>query len=365
MLVRLGSVALFALLAVTAAACAPGDEPSHDADDDAVTVDTKNAAARAQYDANVAFASSYTARCSRSSEDRRPRVLVTAYGRFMSITDNATGHIVSTLVPSAAYPMTAAPPAGQVDPPAPQLSVGTTTLDVPGIGPVDVCGMILPVFWDMSAILVAKELESFAPSLVVMDGVASPTQPLWLELGATNRAQDSVDGSNNLEPKSDAKQPKLVPEASAAEETRGNLLSWNAVLGAVRNAVQAHADDTDKGTKLGQLLLGAQTMPIRPDNAYLCNNLTYVTGYLMDHPGKTITLLSADPPLEGRVNELKISISKNLSNVPRVFLHWPSKMADRHHAAGAEVLKAVIAAQLSATAAGDLPTSGNAQGAQH
>ena len=49
----------------------------------------------------------------------------------------------------------------------------------------------------------------------------------------------------------------------------------------------------------------------------------------------------------------------DLTKVPRVFVHWPSEMADKHHAAGADVMKAIIAAQLTAIKRGDKPTVGD------
>ena len=46
--------------------------------------------------------------------------------------------------------------------------------------------MILPVYWDLAAILIAKEMDSFEPAFVMMNGVAGQRQPIWIELGATN-----------------------------------------------------------------------------------------------------------------------------------------------------------------------------------
>jgi len=73
-------------------------------DDDSVVIDTSDPVARAQYDANVSFASRYRARCSKTSG--RPRVLVTGFGRFLDNETNATGQLVSAMV-SATYPRTA------------------------------------------------------------------------------------------------------------------------------------------------------------------------------------------------------------------------------------------------------------------
>ena len=96
----------------------------------------------------------------------------------------------------------------------------------------------------------------------------------------------------------------------------------------------------------------------RSSNTYLCNNVTYVTGYLMSHPGRTVRLLKASPAVRGSVNEVRIAMKTDLTAVPRVFVHWPSEMASKHHAAGAEVMKSILDAQLVALARGDKPTVG-------
>jgi hypothetical protein len=330
-------------------------------DEDEVKVDTRTPAARRQYDANVAFAMSYAPRCART-DTGNPRVLLTGFGRFMSIDDNATGRIVSKVVPSALYPQTTAPAAGVVDPPAPQLSVGTTTLVLPGSGPVDVCAMILPVYWDLAAILIAKEMDAFDPSFVMMNGVAGRRQPLWVELGSTNRAAPLDDGSNQLRPAISGtdRHAKIVETASRDEDARANILSWRAVEGAARAAIASHADDVDQDTRLGDLLPDVKLAGFpRSSNTYLCNNVTYVTGYLMSHPASPVRLLRASPALPGAVNSVRVEMRADLRAVPRVFVHWPSEMATKHHAAGAEIMKAILDAQLAALARGDVPTRGD------
>src|SRR5262245_43547075 len=128
---------LSASLVMLLAACGlQSAAPDAESGSDAVVVDTSTAEARAQYDANVAFAVSYQPRCIASGS--RPRVLITGYGRFMSNTHNATGEMVSAIA-GVAYPFTRPPPAGQIDPPAPQTRVTLTTVTLPQIGEVDVC----------------------------------------------------------------------------------------------------------------------------------------------------------------------------------------------------------------------------------
>jgi hypothetical protein len=205
-------------------------------------------------------------------------------------------------------------------------------------------------------------MDAFAPSFVMMNGVAGARQPLWVELGATNRAAPLDDGSNQLRPAvsgTDA-YAKIVETAPREEDARANLLSWRAVESAARTTIARHAADMDQDTRLGDLLEGVKLAGFpRNSNTYLCNNVTYVTGYLMSHPRKQVRLLKASPAVRGAINEVKIAMNADLRAVPRVFVHWPSEMATKHHAAGAEVMRAILDAQLTAMAHGDAPTPGD------
>ncbi len=329
---------------------------------DEVRVDTGTPEARRQYDANVTFALGYEARCPRGPATR-PRVLVTGFGRFMSITDNATGRIVSTMVPEAPYPETTPPPAGEVDLPEPQLSVGSRIMTFPGLdGDVEVCAMVLPVYWDLAAVLVAREIEAFQPSFVMMNGVAGSRQPIWLELGAVNAAARLADGSDQLRPfgRDDASRVPLVENAAPEDRARPNLLSWSAAHDAAAAAAEANASKIEEGVRFGDVLQGVVYAGFpRESNTYLCNNITYTTGYVMDRPGRRVRLLRASTRVVGRPNWVDLSLEGDFSNVPRVFVHWPSELASVHREAGADVMKALIGAQLSALAKGDTPTRGD------
>lgn len=318
--------------------------------DNEVKVDTRSPEARRQYDANVAFVSRYKAACSRGTSTR-PRVLVTGFGRFMRVANNATGRIVSALVPAVKYPETEAPAPGEVDPPAAQLAVAQSVLDVPGIGEVDVCAMILPVYWDLAAILIAKEAQAFEPSMVLMNGVAGERQPLWIELGATNRAAILDDGSNQLRPAvgPNDTHAKIVETASESEQAQGNLLSWRTVEAAASEAIDEHAEERDGDERFGDIVHGVKLAGFpRSSNTYLCNNVTYVTGWLMSHPRREIRLLRATPAVPGKPNAVPVKIAADLSHTPRVFVHWPSALAEKHHDAAADVMRRIIGAQLGA-----------------
>lgn len=354
-------------IAIAMAACSAetGDLDGGGSAEDEVRVDTSSPVARAQYDANVAFANSYKPRC-RVQNARYPRVLVSGYGRFLYITDNATGRTVSHAVPAATYPLTDAPAAGSIDPPGPQLSVGTSLVTLPSGAKVNLCGMILPVYWDLAAILVAKEIDSFSPELVVMNGVAGSTQPLWLELGAMNRAGADLDGSGNVGAKTSA--AGTAPLVTGAPFSRGNLLSWKPVRSALEAEIVAQSRDA-KGasTGFGDIVEGVRYAGFpRTSNDYLCNNVTYTVGLLMDSPKKTINLLQSSTKVASKPNSVPTTMKGDFRTTPRVFVHWPSSLVggptesallDR----AAAVLLRLVDAQLAATKAGgaSAPTRGD------
>lgn len=323
-------------------------------------VDTSSPLGRAQYDANLAFAKSYKPRCAPKTPGR-PRVIVTGFGRFMSVDNNATGRMVSALS-GVAYPETTAPAAGNVDAPAPQLAVGTTTLDLPNAGKVDVCAMILPVYWDLAAVLIAKEVDSFGPSFVLMNGVAGDRQPTWIELGSVNRAAPLDDGSNQLRPavgKNQSYAP-IVANASKADGARGLFLSWDHVHTAAAAAIAKHAGDMEGEERFDAFVSGVELAGFpRESNTYLCNNVTYVTNYLMSYPGKSVSLMQASVKKAGVANDLAVVIKRDVRSVPRVFMHWSSALSGTHVTAGADVMRAVIDAQLTAKSAGEAPSLGD------
>lgn len=347
------------LVCLAAAACSePEGEavspaaPLPGASEDDVKVDTSTKKARAQYDANVAFARSYKPRCKASGASRR--VLLTGFGRFLTIGDNATGRMLEGLVPSAVYPETSPPAPNAVDPPGPQLSVGSGSLELAGLGAVDVCALILPVYWDLAAILIAKELDSFRPDLVVMNGVYPGATWLTLELGTVNRAVPEKDGSGNLSPIAGRGGEgfwgfaPLIDGLPASDDARGLLLSYPEVRAAAEAAIVVRGDDQEGGRSLREVLTSVKYGGFPRDNTYLCNNTAYTTGYLLDHPGKTVPLLRASKPLAGRINKVDTRVTFDGRDVPRVFVHWPDALVGEHLRSAGDVLKAIVAAQLQA-----------------
>ena len=354
-LVALALGACSVLAACSAESDPEGDDPSL-SEENAVRVDTSSPQARAQYDANVAFVNGYRARCTAPRTGKK-RVLVTGFGRFQSITDNATGRMVAGLLPDLAYPETAAPPAGEIDPPAKQLAVGFGTVRLPISGDVEVCAMVLPVFWDLAAVLAAKEIEAFGPDMVLMNGVAGGRQDVWIELGAVNKAATLDDGSDQLRPLPDDPS-RQAPILTRGPAERANLLSWSSTLAAAKASREASADEREGGVRFGDVVLGAKLAGYpRGSNTYLCNNITYVVGYLMDNPGTTVSLLRASVRVAGKSNDVRARISRDMRTTPRVFMHWPSELARVHTARGRGLMLGVIDAQI-AHPASDAPTRG-------
>lgn len=333
------------LLAAGLCACASETDSSQVSD---VTVRTEDELQWAQYVANVAMAESYVPTCWHDPASSVPRVLVTGFGRFLDNVENATGRTVAALVPGLEYPLTAKPPAGRIDDPAAQLRVAQATLELPGVGTVEACGMVLPVFWDLAALLVLMEAQSFAPDFVLMNGIAGYRQPIWLELGSTNAAMALPDGSGILLPVEDG--APLLEGLPASDQARGLLLSWTAVRSAAEGRVAELANQTDpSGVGFGSLVQGVRYAGYpRESNTYLCNNTTFVVSYLLDHPGQSFRLLEPSKPRAGGPTGVDFMLTTDLQASPRVFVHWPSALAGEHLARAASVMGSIIGSQLGA-----------------
>jgi pyrrolidone-carboxylate peptidase len=341
------------LLPMSFGACSgagEADEPERSVSEP-VTVDTRTLLARAQYDANVAFAHNYRSRCDLAAPGMR--VLVTGYGRFQGNLDNATGRIVEALV-GAPYPSTQAPAFGLVDPPAQQTSVRTKTVSRRGVGPVSICGMILPVYWDLAPILLAREIEAFRPDFVVMNGVATGRLhlPMRVELGSTNIATtDAPDGSGNLRAFDEGAkvETKVIPEGP---KTIASLLAWERVRSALAAGVRKRAGLASNvtGVDFGGYPSSWLT--------YLCNNLIYVTNYLMDQPSLSVSLLHPAVKRSALDVGVSVSLSDDYRSTPRVFIHWPD-LPRENHADAAFALLEGIDAQLVSLRLGETPTRGD------
>lgn len=60
----------------------------------------------------------------------------------------------------------------------------------------------------------------------------------------------------------------------------------------------------------------------RGGNTYLCNNVTYVMNYLMDRPGKRVTLLKALDRTGPADDYIRLALKADMRKTPRVFMHF-------------------------------------------
>jgi hypothetical protein len=74
-----------------------------------------------------------------------------------------------------------------------------------------------------------------------------------------------------------------------------------------------------------------------------------------------VTLLKASTPLSGKPNSVTVKIARDVRSVPRTFLHWPSTLAGKHIDDAADVMRAVLDAQLSTSQAPTIGTNAMAE----
>jgi hypothetical protein len=358
MSMRIGSLLLpLGLALVSLAACGGETESDPSQEESDVVVDTKSELAWKQYVANIRFAESWVPRCTPLDDGvYRPRVLVTGFGRFLSNRENATGRIVSRLLPGLEYPLTDPPAAGEIDDPAAQTAVATGIVELAGVGEVEVCAMVLPVFWDLASYLVLAEADVFAPDVLVMNGIAGAEQPIWMELGSTNAAVALPDGSGILLPIAEG--APLLDGLPEEEQARGLLMSWAEVRAAAELRIgELSLEPAEDGTAFGDLVKGVRFAGFpRSSNTYLCNNTTFVVNWALDHPGEAFRLLEPSDPREGGPTGLDVELATDLRRTARDFVHWPSRLSGTHLDRAADVLGTMLAAQLTAA---EEPTRGD------
>lgn len=298
-------------------------------------LDTEREASFARYQAGLAFARAYHPR-GRPTTDG-PRVMVTGFGPFGPHRTNATAGIVNRLLDSRdpGDPGDPRGPARDLEPRGPHhVAVAQGVVALEGQGPVEICALKLPVAWDLAALVVIREAEAFGPDVLVMSGIAGARQPLFIELGALNRAARRADAA------------LVVPRGEvvvAEADTVDNRASFVALRDAARDAIASeHARDPS----LAEVLPTARLTPTRESNAYVCNNTTFAVGHALARPGARLTLFEASHP-RACDHGVVAGTERDLSRIPRLFLHWPSALSRTGEEAAARVLKAMVARQLA------------------
>lgn len=313
-----------------------GNESTAVEPDDLTQVGTETPAALAQYDLNLKFIKAYESRCT-VIDAALPRVLVTGYGRFQGIENNLTGRLVAKMV-GATYPTLPAMASAPFDPGALTV-VRTQVLDLDGVR-ANVCGMVLPVFWDVAPLMVETESAAFKPDVILMNGVGPARTPLRIELGSANDAIPSLDGSDSLAPwdKSSTGKTQAVVRSEPVGMGLASRLPFAQVRAAAEKALaSAGANDMDLPDSIRGVRFAAF-----PSNylTYLCNNVVFVTNYLATHPGKRVTLLQSSTRRTSRV----VTARGGDATLARAFVHWPSLSSDSELAAAHSILRAMLGA---------------------
>jgi pyrrolidone-carboxylate peptidase len=162
-------------------------------------------------------------------------------------------------------------------------------LDVEGVKSI-----VLPVTWNEAPERALHAADEFGADVVLMNGVASPRQRLFIEAGATNRTAAFADAAGKFP----------IPESELV--VRPMTIDLRAVARTARMG----------GVPLGEVLLGAQITAVRSTNAYVCNHLAF------------------------RVS------ARSSNRVTCGFLHWPSDLVGKHVDAARNVLESIVVRML-------------------
>lgn len=179
--------------------------------------------------------------------------------------------------------------------PFPGVARNATAEIVEGLNMDKVRTLVLPVKWHVAPELVLRAAREYGASVVLMNGVAAPVQPLFVERGAHSRcgSHADVDGhrANTVRP----------------FETRPMTIDVRKV------ARVARAEIARAPSAFRAIVPGVKIAPVRKKNDYLCNH----TSYEVARAGITCG-----------------------------FLHWPSSLSDDHVITARAVLERVLHALL-------------------
>jgi pyrrolidone-carboxylate peptidase len=244
-----------------------------------------------------------------------PRIVLTGFGSFPNVPQNATATIIRAVADSAGVELHARSFR------APDFAAGRGALGLPSGQKAHASLMVLPVAWEAAAALVAKEARATRASLVIMSGVAAKTQPLFVEAISTNARVAMVD-SYGMRPR--RKKPTHT---------------LNVTIDAKRACEAAqHALARESTKRLSLVLTGVELHTARDDNAYVCNATAYGTALLAQR-ARRVLRTAARP--EG------VEVARTFRPA-HGFLHWPQDIAPEDASACARVLLAVVEAVLSA-----------------
>jgi hypothetical protein len=267
---------------------------------------------------------------------------VTAFGRFAGHPVNASANIACALLGKAA---TFPPPPGDDTPddPATHVQQLSGTIDLPRAGAIDLHVLVLPVMWDLAAMLALFAAARVRPDAMLMNGVAGPRCAIGIESTASNLAAVRDDASGRLRPRVDAGGGGPVPILPHVDERRRALtIDAARVRRAALAAHATHAATVERGQRLDAIAPTVEVLSGRDENVYLCNQIAYLVERALAHPERTLRLLRDE-----RDVGVDVAMDPPLARIPRGFVHWPSTLVGAHVAAGAHLLRAMLDAMLA------------------
>ena len=297
---------------------------------------------RAQLDCNVAFArasSSSSASEAAPVGSARKRVLVTAFGRFAGHPQNASASIACALFDRSAT-FAPLPSSDAPDDPVAHLQTIAGVVELPRAGAIDLHVLVLPVMWDLAALLALTTAARVRPDAILMNGVGAAEQPVGIEAEASNRAALRDDASGRVRPRGETGPVRILEDVD--EHRRALPLDTERVLAAARARWSLHAETTESGRRFDAVARGVEVLHGRDANVYLCNQIAYLVDRALAFPHRALRLLRGSEH-----DGVDVVVPAALRDVPRGFVHWPSTLVGAHVAAGADLLRAMLDAMLA------------------
>jgi hypothetical protein len=246
-----------------------------------------------------------------------PRVVLTGFASFPGVPRNATADMIRAVAASSGVELL--PRSFR----APELVSGAGMVQLPSGRTVRASLMVLPVMWEASAALVAKEARAARASLVVMSGVAAPAQPIFVEMIATGAHKSTVDAFG-LRPRRAAAPGRELPltlDASLAESAAEDAWSRECAL----------------VPRLADVIHGARRRAARAENAYVCNATAYGVAALSR---RNVRMLGTGARPSG------VEVVRTFCRA-QGFLHWPRATLAEDAPACARILLAVVDALIA------------------
>jgi len=245
-----------------------------------------------------------------------PSVVLTGFGQFPGVTRNATSDLVRALAKASGIALCARSFRAR------DFVIGRGVMRLPSGRTTHASLMVLPVAWEAAAALVAKEARATRASLVIMSGVAAPTQPLFVEVIAGG-GRVSLNDAFSMRPRQGAlrgRELEMTLDTNRAE----------------RAARAAIASECSRAEGLSRVLQDAER-PARRENAYVCNATAHVALALSR---RSLRILRTGTRPRG------VEIQRTFRPA-QGFLHWPRDVGVEHAPACARILLSIVDALIA------------------